>query len=140
MTGNAVISDAEVPPELIRQYRENYDPQYLDTIRDLQLSGRSAGLSQFWTHPVQRSIPIRTSAGLIVDGKINWQSAFVRVGDAEEHIRENRATKLSDTKPTTTTDGTVRIASPELLPENGLLPHLNCSRRINLGSYDEEGR
>ncbi|MDX0568586.1 hypothetical protein GOD83_32925, partial [Sinorhizobium medicae] len=25
-----------------------------------------------------------------------------------------------------------RIASPELLPENGLLPHLNCSRRINL--------
>ncbi|MBB2708365.1 UNVERIFIED_ORG: hypothetical protein GGE63_006537 [Rhizobium esperanzae] len=33
-----------------------------------------------------------------------------------------------------------RIASPELLPENGLLPHLNCSRRINLGSCDEEGQ
>ncbi|WP_457662433.1 ATP-binding protein [Sinorhizobium medicae] len=33
-----------------------------------------------------------------------------------------------------------RIASPELLPENGLLPHLNCSRRINLGSCDEEGK
>lgn len=107
MTGNAVISDAEIPPELIQQYRESYDPQHLHTIRDLQLDGRPAGLSQFWTNPAQRSIPIRTSAGLIVEGKINWRSAFVRVGDAEEHIRENRATKLSDTKPTTTTDGTV---------------------------------
>ncbi len=36
--------------------------------------------------------------------------------------------------------GETRIASPELLPENGLLPHLNCSRRINLGSCDEEGK
>lgn len=36
--------------------------------------------------------------------------------------------------------GQGRVASPELLPENGLLPHLNCSRRINLGSFDEEGK
>jgi hypothetical protein len=32
-----------------------------------------------------------------------------------------------------------RIASPELLPKTGPLPHLICSRRINLGSGDEEG-
>ncbi|UZD68561.1 hypothetical protein [Brucella sp. JSBI001] len=107
ITGNAVFSDAEVPPQLIQQYRESYDPQYLDTIRDLQLGGRPAGLSQFWTNPAQRNIPIRTSAGVIENGRINWRFAFVRVGDVEEHIRENRATKLSATKPTATTDGTV---------------------------------
>jgi hypothetical protein len=106
MTGNAVISYAELPPELIQQYRESYDPQYLDAIRNLQLGGKPAGLSLFWTNPAQRNIPIRTSAGLIVDGRIDWRSAFVRVGDVEAHIRDNRATKLSDTKPTRTTDGT----------------------------------
>jgi hypothetical protein len=34
---------------------------------------------------------------------------------------------------------TKRIASPELLPKLGLLPHLICSRQSNLGSGDEEG-
>jgi hypothetical protein len=32
-----------------------------------------------------------------------------------------------------------RIASPELLPKTGPLPHLICSRQSNLGSGDEEG-
>ena len=32
-----------------------------------------------------------------------------------------------------------RIASPELLPKIGLLPHLICSRINNFGSCDEEG-
>ena len=31
-----------------------------------------------------------------------------------------------------------RIASPELLPKTGPLPHLICSRQSNLGSGDEE--
>jgi hypothetical protein len=33
----------------------------------------------------------------------------------------------------------IRIASPELLPKTGPLPHLICSRQSNLGSGDEEG-
>jgi hypothetical protein len=35
--------------------------------------------------------------------------------------------------------GETRIASPELLPKIGLLPHLICSRINNFGSCDEEG-
>ncbi|WP_018240387.1 hypothetical protein [Ensifer sp. BR816] len=132
MTGNAVISDAEVPPQLIRQYRESYDPQYLDTIRNLQLDGKPAGLSQFWTHPAQRVIPIRTSAGLIENGRINWRSAFVRVGDVEEHIRESRGTKLSATKPTTTTDGTVFYPHDLLV----LMPIRNLIEGRNNGLLD----
>ncbi|CCM79836.1 hypothetical protein [Rhizobium mesoamericanum] len=132
MTGNAVFSDAEVPPELIRQYRESYDPQYLDTIRDLQLDGRPAGLSQFWTNPAQRTIPIRTSAGVIESGRINWRSAFVRIGDVEEHIRENRGTKLSATKPTATTDGTVFYPHDLLF----LMPIRNLIEGRNNGLLD----
>lgn len=132
MTGNAVISDAEVPPELIQQYRESYDPQYLDTIRDLQLDGRPAGLSQFWTNPAQRTIPVRTSAGVIENGRINWRSAFVRIGDVEEHIRENRGTKLSATKPTTTTDGTVFYPHDLLF----LMPIRNLIEGRNNGLLD----
>lgn len=132
MTGNAVISDAEVPPELIQQYRESYDPQYLDTIRDLQLNGRPAGLSQFWTNPAQRTIPIRTSAGVIENGRINWRSAFVRIGDVEDHIRENRGTKLSATKPTTTTDGTVFYPHDLLF----LMPIRNLIEGRNNGLLD----
>jgi hypothetical protein len=132
ITGNAVFSDAEVPPQLIQQYRESYDPQYLETIRNLQLGGKPAGLSQFWTHPAQRNIPIRTSAGLIENGRINWRSAFVRVGDVEEHIRENRGTKLSDTKPTTTTDGTVFYPHDLLF----LMPIRNLIEGRNNGLLD----
>ncbi|MDX0298016.1 hypothetical protein GOC49_04735 [Sinorhizobium meliloti] len=132
MTGNAVFSDAEVPPQLIQQYRESYDPQYLDTIRDLQLGGKPAGLSQFWTNPAQRNIPIRTSAGLVEYGRINWRSAFVRVGDVEEHIRENRGTKLSATTPTTTTDGTVFYPHDLLF----LMPIRNLIEGRNNGLLD----
>lgn len=132
MTGNAVISDAEVPPELIQQYRKSYDPKYLDAIRDLQLDGRPVGLSQFWTNPAQRTIPIRTSAGVIETGRINWRSAFVRIGDVEEHIRENRGTKLSATKPTTTTDGTVFYPHDLLF----LMPIRNLIEGRNNGLLD----
>jgi hypothetical protein len=106
MTGNAVISKAELPSSLIQQYRESYDPHLLDDIRRLQLDGKLAGLSQFWTNPAQRHIPIRTSAGTIINGRIDWRSAYIRVCDVERHVRENRGTKLSDTTPTTITDGT----------------------------------
>lgn len=105
MTGNAVISHKKIPPGLVRRYRQSYNPQLLDEIRKLQLNGKPAGLSQFWTQPAQRHIRVRTASGVPMD-RIDWQSAFVRVGDVEEHIRANRSTKLSDTTPTTITDGT----------------------------------
>lgn len=69
MTGNAVFSDAELPPELIVRYRGSYDPQLLETIRELQFGQKPAGLSQFWTHPAQRHIPIRAASGIAFNGR-----------------------------------------------------------------------
>ncbi|MBB3146380.1 hypothetical protein FHS21_002795 [Phyllobacterium trifolii] len=105
MTGNAVFSDAGLPQELVQRYRESYDPQLLKSFRKLQLDGKPASLSGFWTKVPQRSIPVRAASGIPFGGSIDWRSAHVRVGDVERYIRENRLTKRSDTRPTMTTDG-----------------------------------
>jgi hypothetical protein len=132
MTGNAVISSAELPPALIQRYRQTYDPQLLHEIREIQLDGKPAGLSQFWTNPAQRHIPVRTSSGGIINDRIDWRSAFVRVGDIEHHIRSNRSTKLSDTTPTTITDGT-RLYPHDLM---FILPVRNLIEGRNDGILD----
>lgn len=132
MTGNAVFSDAELPLELIRRYRDTYDPSILEAIRRMQLDRKQRGLSAFWTNPAQRHIPVRTSSGLDLDGRIDWGAAYIRVADVEEHIRENRTTKLSDTTPTTLTDGTA-LYPHELL---FILPARNLIETRNGGVLD----
>ncbi|WSH68191.1 hypothetical protein U8Q05_30340 (plasmid) [Rhizobium ruizarguesonis] len=107
MTGNAVFTDVDLPEELVRGYREGYDATFLAEIQDLQKGRAQRGLSAFWTKPAQKQIPVRNALGVPFDGSIDWRTAFVRVGDVERHIRESRATKLSDTSPTRTTDGTL---------------------------------
>ncbi|MQW64030.1 hypothetical protein GHK33_15710 [Sinorhizobium meliloti] len=107
MTGNAIFTHVDLPLELLRTYRGSYDPSFLADIRNMQIGRRQRGLSAFWTNPAQREIPVRTASGLPLHGKIDWQVAHIRVGDVERHIRNSRTTKLSDTSPTTTTDGTL---------------------------------
>ncbi|OHV78182.1 hypothetical protein [Ensifer sp. LCM 4579] len=107
MTGNAIFTHVDLPLDLLRTYRGSYDPSFLADIRNMQIGRRQRGLSAFWTNPAQREIPVRTASGLPLDGKIDWQVAHIRVGDVERHIRDSRTTKLSDTSPTTTADGTL---------------------------------
>lgn len=68
--------------------------------------------------------------------EMNVESYRRRAALEEKRQRDRR---VSSATIRTLAVPVARIASPELLPENGLLPHLNCSRRIGLGSYDEEG-
>ncbi|MFA1623681.1 hypothetical protein ACDY96_12880 [Rhizobium mongolense] len=132
MTGNPVFSNELPPAELIERYRETYDPRLLAEVREHQLAHGLAMLTKFWTFPAQRNIPIRNEAGVPYTGSIPWRSAFIRVGDTEDHIRENRATKLSDTKPTTTTDGT-KFYPHDLL---FILPIRNLIEARNNGILD----
>ncbi|PIO96162.1 hypothetical protein [Pleomorphomonas carboxyditropha] len=132
LTGNAIVSDAHLSAHLIEQYRESYDPKFFDGLRELQREGKPAILSKFWTNAAQRHIPIRTSDGSPMDSPIDWRLAFVRVGDVEGHIRENRSTKLSDTTPTTITDGS-RFYPHDLL---FLVPVRNLIEGRNNGLMD----
>jgi hypothetical protein len=131
MTGNAIYTDVDLPLELVQTYRESYAPSLLSDIRNMQVGRAQRGLSAFWTAPAQRHIPIRTSTGVPMQ-RINWQSAFVRVADVEQHIRENRATKLSDTTPTTLTDGTKLYPHALLF----ILPARNLVETRNGGLLD----
>lgn len=132
MTGNPVFSNEPPPAKLIDRYRESYDPSLLAEIREHQLVGRPAMLTKFWTNPAQRHIAIRNEGGAPYTGSIPWRNAFVRVGDVEEHIRENRGTKLSATTPTTTTDGTVFYPHDLLF----LMPIRNLIEGRNNGLLD----
>lgn len=105
MTGNAIFTDVDLPQELLRAYRETYDPSFLAEIQNMQLGRAQRGLSAFWTNPAQKQIP--AASGMPLGGRIDWQSAYIRIEDVERHIRASRATKLSDTNSTTTTDGTL---------------------------------
>jgi hypothetical protein len=63
---------------------------------------------------------------------ISWSAAYVRVGDAEKHIRGNRVTKLSDTAPSTLTDS--KLIHPHALMF--LMPVRNLIEGRNNGVLD----
>ncbi|MBX4876981.1 hypothetical protein HJA89_29730 [Rhizobium bangladeshense] len=132
MTGNAIISDAEVPPELIRQYRESYDPQLLLDMREIYLRGRPKGMPQYWFRGELASVPIRDSFGIPMIGNVKWREALVRVGDVENYVHEHIGTKVSDTTPTTLTDGS-KFYPHELL---FLMPTRNLIEGRNNGLLD----
>jgi len=132
MTGNPVFSSEPPPAELIDRYRKSYDPSLLAEVREHQLLGQPAMLTKFWNNPAQKHIPIRNEAGVRYTSGIPWKKAFVRVGDVEKHIRENRATKLSDTKSTRTTDG-IEFYPHDLL---FLMPIRNLIEGRNNGLLD----
>jgi hypothetical protein len=132
MTGNIAFSDTDMPTDMVSRYRENYSPDALAEIRQYQLNGRHGLLTKFWTNPQQRNILVRMRDGRPLTGRINWKLAYIRVGDVEDHIRENRATKLSDTKPTTTTDGSMFYPHDLLF----LMPIRNLIEGRNNGILD----
>lgn len=132
MTGNAVFSDAEVPPELIRQYRDGYDPQLLLDMREIHLHGRPKGMPAYWFRGELASVPIRDAFGIPIIGNVKWREALVRVGDVESYVHEHIGTKVSDTTPTTLTDGS-KFYPHELL---FLMPIRNLIEGRNNGLLD----
>ncbi|MBX4937056.1 MULTISPECIES: hypothetical protein [Rhizobium] len=137
MTGNIAFSDPDIPVSLVQNYRETYGADALDKIRQYQLGGCHRMLTGFWGRGSQRGIPIRKTWGKPiydrgVDQDIDWQSAYVRVGDVERHVWENRTTKLSDTMPTTITDGTVLYPHELML----IMPVRNVIEGRNNGILD----
>lgn len=132
MTGNALFSDAKVPTELIEEYRETFDPGVLENIRAAQADHNHKALAKFFLHERQRHSPIRNATGTPFEGRVDWPNAYLRVGDVERHIRENRATKHSDTTPTWTTDGT-KLFPHDLL---FLMPVRNLIEGRNSGVMD----
>ncbi|MFC0808314.1 hypothetical protein ACFHWW_23030 [Ensifer sp. P24N7] len=108
VTGNVKFTRPALPEPAVDNYRETYDPDVLRHLRDHQLA--SSGLFNIaqsrWLSADQKSALIRDVNGIRSSGNIDWSTARIRVGDMEAHLEASRATKKSDTMPTTLTDGT----------------------------------
>lgn len=83
------------------RYRENYDPLELDRLVDFQrhssLKPRMS-LYQFAVRLKKGGLVLRDHEGNLYDGR-GALNAYVRVSDAENYIREQIPTKLSDLNP-----------------------------------------
>lgn len=130
LTGHARFSHAEIPAELFERYRQTYDPDLLRDIRELQSGFAKRGLAQFWE--ANPHLTVRDIAGVPFERRVSWNNAFIRTGDVEEHVRANSLTKLSDTTPTTLTDGTL-VYPHELM---FLVPIRNLIEGRNNGILD----
>jgi len=94
------IEEASAQP-FFDSYRASYDPIELDRLIDLQrrasLKPRMA-LYQFAIRLRKSGMVLRDQKGNLHDGR-GALNAFVRVSEAEEYIREQTPTKLSDLTP-----------------------------------------
>ncbi|MBB5051025.1 hypothetical protein HNQ36_000979 [Afipia massiliensis] len=136
MSGSALFSKAEVPAELEARYRKTLDPRVFEDIRAVQLASDAPfqATSVFWLGRRKAGqIAIRNSTGdEIVDGRIEWKRAFLRVGEVEACMRATSPTIHPDLQPATLTNGT-SIHPHELM---FLLPIRNLIEGRNEGLLD----
>ncbi len=134
VTGNAMFSNVQIPPELVTRYRSSGETIALGEIRAFQLAsgGPWRTVKQYWLNSSNRSLIIRDAEGAAVVGKIRWRQALLRVGEVEDHIRANSATKLSDVSPAALLDGSA-LHPHELL---FLMPVRNLIEGRNDGLLD----
>ncbi|WP_407112181.1 hypothetical protein [Bradyrhizobium sp. LMG 9283] len=135
ISGNLVFSKAKVPEELEARYRDTLDPNVFDDIRALQLSS-GAELHQtsvFWLAPRKAGlIAVRNGAGEEIVDRIDWRSAYLRVGEVEDYLRKVSPTRRPELTPATLADGT-RIYPHEMM---FLMPVRNLIESRNEGLLD----
>lgn len=96
--------------ELLRQYRQAYDPALLATLRTRELARLRPGfinlMKKYWHRHIRDGlIAVRDKNGRMMPGRISWRDAYFRVGDVETFIRRAMPTKLPDVSPFTLADG-----------------------------------
>jgi hypothetical protein len=134
MTGNARFSDADVPENLILDYRKTFDPRSLEEIVSYQLENASplAPTWKYFYRARKAGLVIRDRQGNEIQNNVDWSNAFLLVSDAEEHIRVNAPTKLPDLEAASLADGTP-VFPHELM---FLLPVRNLIEGRNDGVLD----
>jgi len=108
VAGSIRNSDEPIPPQMVTAYRSEHSISELRKIREHQDKNRAvAGIRtvrQYWH--TQSAGPIaRLALGDPIFGKIDYRQATFRVSDVEEFITNSMPTKLSDTTPFISPDG-----------------------------------
>jgi len=103
-TGSVVVTEEPAPSDLVRLYRETYDPAVLDEIRDHQKAALRAGakltsnVRKYFGKFLKQGLPVYHSRSGFKTGD-TWAETYFRVGEFEDFFRRAMPTKVSDTLP-----------------------------------------
>jgi hypothetical protein len=101
LTGNPFLLDRVLDQErhYVQRYAVNYDPSIFDDLREMQLRelgrGRLNQAVYMYLHRLD-GVPFRKRDGSILTGAKERDSTFLRVGEVEDFLSTQVASKLSD--------------------------------------------
>lgn len=105
LSGSIHIAPALLPAELTKRYRETYDADVLEEIREWQQRsvlrhGPSDNVVKYWSKFFKTTgvEPVNLRGKPFI-GRTPWSDAYLKVGIIERAVRQFMPTKLSDTYP-----------------------------------------
>jgi hypothetical protein len=110
VSGSLSLSSDTDAKSLLQEYRNDYDPTILDTLRSHQIKNPGFELidaiKKYWHRYIKKGmIQARGSRGWVLGKGIDWRSAYFKVSDLEALIRRSMPTKMPDIEPFTLADG-----------------------------------
>lgn len=107
LSGSIWFASPPLPEDLVKKYRQTFDPAYLDEMRQQQIRlvpthGVSANCMKYFK---KLPITIRRPDSTPFTGVIDWKNAYLRVSEVEALIRNEMTSKSPDTTPFLLRDG-----------------------------------
>jgi len=105
LSGSIHIAPALLPVELTERYREAYDSDVLEEIREWQQRsvhrhGPGDNVVKYWSKFFKTTgVEPVNARGRSFSGRTPWSDAYLTVGAVERAVRQFMPTKLSDTYP-----------------------------------------
>lgn len=116
VSGSVHIGPLPLPVELIERYREDYDSDVLEEIREWQeravrRHGLGDNVVKYWTKLLKTTgVPLVDARGRPFVGSVRWRDAHLNVRAVEGAVRQFMPTKLSDTFPIPLKAGSINAA------------------------------
>ncbi|KZB53813.1 hypothetical protein [Thalassospira xiamenensis] len=105
VTGSITITNCGVPPGMIEEYREEYNPSLLDKIYQFQVreiehndQKLSSNIRRFH-HLWKNNVGAYTRGGRKISGRLGWKGIYFKVSQIEAFLNEFRPNKRPDVAP-----------------------------------------
>lgn len=146
ISGSAMFSNLELPPDLLGRYRASYDPAVIKEIWRYQMDRiddlRFIPAVQYWSRYRSKGIiALRDRDGIPIHGNAKWPDVYLQAGELEELIRKHMPTKVPDGTPQRLASG--QLLQPHdhlfLMPVRGLVEGRNAGI-VDITRYFAAGR
>ncbi|CCV09558.1 conserved exported hypothetical protein [Mesorhizobium metallidurans STM 2683] len=132
ISGSAMFSNLELPPDLLGRYRASYDPAVVEEIWRYQMDRindlRFIPAVQYWSKYRSKGIiALRDRDGIPIHGNATWPDVYLRAGELEHLIHKHMPTKVPDGTPQRLASGQLLQAHDHLflMPVRGLVEGRN---------------